>query len=45
MFGSQILDAAVGLIFVCVLVSVICSAIRQRIREAIEAWLKTVRPI
>src|SRR5215467_7823911 len=37
MFGSHILDAAVGIVFVYVLVSVTCSAVR----EGIEAWLKT----
>jgi hypothetical protein len=37
MFGSAILDVAVGLVLVFALVSTICSAIR----EGIEAWLKT----
>lgn len=37
MFGSQILDVAIGLIFVYLVVSVLCSAIR----EGIESWLKT----
>lgn len=37
MFGSEILEVAIGLILVFLLVSVICSAIR----EGIEAWLKT----
>jgi len=37
MFGSDVLDVAVGLIFVYLLVSVLCSAIR----EGLEAWLKT----
>ncbi|KAA5538539.1 hypothetical protein [Adhaeribacter rhizoryzae] len=37
MFGSQILEVAIGVIFVFLLVSIICSAIR----ESIEAWLKT----
>ncbi len=37
MFGSRILDVAVGLILVYFLVSVICSTIR----EAMEAWLKS----
>jgi len=37
MFGSEILDVAIGIIFVFILVSVICSAIR----EGIEAFLKT----
>jgi hypothetical protein len=37
MLGSEILDVAVGIVFVFLLVSMICSAIR----EGIEAWLKT----
>ena len=37
MFGSGILEVAIGVIFVFLLVSIICSAIR----EGIEAWLKT----
>jgi len=37
MLGSEILDAAVGVIFVFLLVSLIASAIR----EGIEGWLKT----
>jgi hypothetical protein len=37
MFGSTILDVAVGIIFVFILVSIICSAIR----EGIESILKT----
>jgi len=37
MFGSEILEVAIGIIFVYLLVSVICSAIR----EGIEAFLKT----
>lgn len=37
MFGSNILDVAIGVIFVFALVSIICAAIR----EGIEAWLKT----
>jgi hypothetical protein len=37
MFGSQILEVAIGVIFVFVLVSTMCSMIR----EGIEAWLKT----
>jgi hypothetical protein len=37
MFGSEILDAAVGIVFVFLLVSLIASAIR----EGIEGWLKT----
>jgi hypothetical protein len=37
MFGSQILEVAIGLIFIFVLVSVICSVVR----EGIESWLKT----
>lgn len=37
MFDSEILDVAIGVIFVFLLVSMICSAIR----EALEGWLKT----
>jgi hypothetical protein len=37
MLGSEILDVAIGIIFIFVLVSLICSAIR----EALEGWLKT----
>jgi hypothetical protein len=37
MFGSQILDVAIGIIFVYMVVSIICTAVR----EGIEAWLKT----
>ncbi len=37
MFGSEVLDVAIGIIFVFILVSVICSAIR----EGIESILKT----
>jgi len=37
MFGSKILDVAIGLIFVYIIVSVLCTAVR----EGIEAWLKT----
>jgi hypothetical protein len=37
MFGSEILEVAIGVIFVFILVSIICSAIR----EGIETWLKT----
>ncbi|MFL5618778.1 MAG: hypothetical protein ACJ79A_10345 [Gemmatimonadaceae bacterium] len=36
MFGSRILEVAIGIIFVFLLVSMICSAIR----EGIESWLK-----
>lgn len=36
MFGSDILDVAIGLIFVYLLLSLICSAVH----EIIEAWLK-----
>jgi hypothetical protein len=36
MFGSRILEVAIGIIFVFLLVSMICSAIR----EAIESWVK-----
>ena len=37
MFGSQILEVAIGVIFIFVLVSIMCSVVR----EGIEAWLKT----
>ena len=37
MLGSEILDVAIGLVFVYIVVSVICTAVR----EGIEAWLKT----
>src|SRR5690606_15925599 len=37
MFGSAILEVAIGVTFVFILVSIICSAIR----EGIEAWMKT----
>src|SRR5262245_54913730 len=37
MFGSVVLDVSVGLVFVFLLVSILCTAIR----EGIEAWLKT----
>jgi hypothetical protein len=37
MFGSEALEVAIGIIFVYILVSIICTAIR----EGIEAWLKT----
>jgi hypothetical protein len=37
MFGSQILEVAIGIIFVYLITSVICSTIR----EGLEAWLKT----
>ena len=37
MFGSEIVDVVIGLIFVYIVVSVICTAVR----EGIEAWLKT----
>jgi len=36
-FGSAILEVAIGIIFVFLLVSMICSAVR----EGVEAWLKT----
>jgi hypothetical protein len=36
MFGSDVLEVAIGLIFVYLLLSVICSAIN----ETIEVWLK-----
>src|ERR1043165_6002387 len=35
--GSDILEVSIGIVFVFVLVSTICSAVR----EGIEAWLKT----
>jgi hypothetical protein len=37
MFGSDILEVATGVVFVFVLISTICTAIR----ESLEAWLKT----
>lgn len=37
MFGSTVLDAAIGLVFVFLLASLIASAVR----EGLEAWLKT----
>ena len=37
MFGSEVLDVAIGVIFVFLLVSLICSAIR----EGIEAWMRS----
>jgi hypothetical protein len=37
MFDSPILDVVIGVVFIFVLVSIICTAIR----EGIEAWLKT----
>jgi hypothetical protein len=37
MFGSKILDVAIGLVFVYIVVSILCTAVR----EGIEAWLKT----
>jgi hypothetical protein len=37
MFGSEILEVAIGIIFIFLLASIICSAIR----EGLEAWLKT----
>jgi hypothetical protein len=37
MFGSEILEVAIGLMFVYLLISLICTAIR----EIIEAWFKT----
>ncbi|HEX6925399.1 MAG TPA: hypothetical protein VF167_08210 [Longimicrobiaceae bacterium] len=37
MFGSEILEVAIGVTFVFLLVSVICAAVR----EGIEGWLKT----
>ena len=37
MFGSRILEVAIGIIFIFLLVSMICSAIR----EGIESWVKS----
>lgn len=37
MFGSVTLEVAIGIIFVFILISIICSTIR----EGIEAWMKT----
>jgi hypothetical protein len=37
MFGAEILEVGIGLIFVYALVSIICTAMR----EGVEAWLKT----
>jgi len=37
MLGSEILDVAIGIVFVFVLVSLICTAIR----EGLEGWLRT----
>src|SRR6266540_6939389 len=37
MLGSQILEVAIGIIFVYLLVSIICTAVR----EGIETWLKS----
>ena len=37
MLGSKILEVAIGIIFVFLLVSMICSAIR----EGLESWLKS----
>jgi hypothetical protein len=37
MFGSNMLEVAIGVIFVFILVSIICTAVR----EGIESWLKT----
>jgi len=37
MFNSQILDVAIGIVFIYVLASATCSAIR----EGIESWVKT----
>jgi hypothetical protein len=37
MFGSQVLEVAIGLVLVYLLLSFICSSVR----EAIEAWQKT----
>ncbi|HKP76158.1 MAG TPA: hypothetical protein VJT67_11490 [Longimicrobiaceae bacterium] len=37
MFGSDLLEVVIGIVFVYILVSIICSAVR----ESVEAWLKT----
>jgi hypothetical protein len=37
MFGSQLLEVAIGVIFVFILTSIICSVIR----EALDSWFKT----
>lgn len=37
MFGSEILEVAIGIIFVFILASILCTTIR----EGLEAWLKT----
>ena len=37
MFGSDLLEVVIGIVFIYILVSVICSAVR----EVVEAWLKT----
>jgi hypothetical protein len=37
MFGSEILEVVIGIIFIYILVSILCTAIR----EGIESWLKT----
>jgi hypothetical protein len=37
MFGSQTLEVAIGLIFIYILASIICTAVR----EGLEAWMKT----
>lgn len=37
MFGSAILDVAIGIVFIYIILSMMCSTIR----EGIEAWLKT----
>jgi hypothetical protein len=37
MFGSAILDVAIGIVFIYIVLSLMCSTIR----EGIEAWLKT----
>ena len=37
MFGSGILEVAIGILFVYLLVSLLCSALR----EGIEAWTRT----
>ena len=37
MFGSDLLEVVIGIVFIYILVSIICSAVR----EGVETWLKT----
>jgi hypothetical protein len=37
MFGSEVLEVAIGLVFVYLLLSVLCSAIAELI-ETLESW-------